>query len=140
MLVRPFQLADYRSVEALLEAVLCGECFEETREALIRQLSMDSELVQVAEKDGRLVGLLIGTMEGKQGFVYRICVHEDYRRQGVGGALIRAVNARFRSRNVREVMAVVDGHRRHIAPFFESFGLAPVDLAESSRQLAIVAG
>jgi ribosomal protein S18 acetylase RimI-like enzyme len=140
MLVRPFQLSDYRSVEALLEATLCGECFEETREALIRQLSMDSELVQVAEVDDQLVGLLIGTMDGKQGFVYRICVHADFRRQGVGDALVKAVNARFRSRNVREVVAVVDGHRKHIAPFFESVGLAPVDLAESSRQLAIAAG
>jgi len=140
MRVRPFQLSDYRSVEALLEAVLCGECFEETREALIRQLSMDSELVQVAECDDQLIGLLIGTMDGKQGFVYRVCVHPDFRRQGVGDALVKAVNARFRSRNVREVVAVVDGHRKHIAPFFESVGLAPVELAESSRQLAIAAG
>lgn len=140
MRVRSFQLSDHQAVEALLEQVLCDECLEETREALMRQLSWDSELVLVAERDGAVIGLLIGTVEDNAGYIYRVEVHPDYRRQGVGNALIQAVHARFRQRNIRQVLAAVDKHHLDFIPFFESVGLPSVDLTERARPLAIVAG
>jgi ribosomal protein S18 acetylase RimI-like enzyme len=140
MRVRSFQLSDHRSVEALLEQVLCDECLEETREALMRQLSWDSDLVLVAEHDETVIGVLIGTVEGHEGYIYRIEVHPDYRRQGVGNALIQAVNVRFRQRNIRQVLAAVDKHHPDFASFYQSVGLPSVDLAERARPLAILAG
>jgi ribosomal protein S18 acetylase RimI-like enzyme len=78
MQIRSFQLSDYRFVAELLQEVLSEECCEETMVAFARQLSWDSELVLVAESAGRIVGVLIGTIDGQKGYVYRIAVQEDF--------------------------------------------------------------
>ncbi|WP_123043374.1 GNAT family N-acetyltransferase [Cohnella candidum] len=140
MQIRSFQLSDYRSVAELLKEVLSEECCEETMGAFARQLSWDSELVLVASIDDVIAGVLIGTIDQQKGYVYRIAVHKEYQRQGVGKALVSAMNARFRQRNVLKVLIAGDKHNEVLRPFYEALGLAPVDFARPSRPLAIVAG
>lgn len=140
MLIRSFQLSDYRSVAELLSEVLSEECCEETMGAFARQLSWDSDLILVASADERIVGVLIGTIDQQKGYVYRIAVHEDYRRQGVGTSLVSSMNARFRQRNVLKVLVAGDKHNEVLRPFYESMGGSAIGFASPSRPLAIVAG
>jgi ribosomal protein S18 acetylase RimI-like enzyme len=140
MQIRSFQLSDYRSVAELLREVLSEECCEETMGAFARQLSWDSDLILVASMEDDVVGVLIGTIDQHKGYVYRIAVHTDYQRQGVGTALVSAMNARFRQRNVLKVLIAGDKHNEVLRPFYEALGVKPVDFARPSRPLAIVAG
>ena len=84
MNVRSFQLSDYRPVTELLETVLSEECYELTMEAFGRQLSWDSELVLVASVGDEIAGIIIGTIDNNKGYYYRIAVHPDYQRRGLG--------------------------------------------------------
>jgi ribosomal protein S18 acetylase RimI-like enzyme len=140
MQIRSFQLSDYQSVAELLEEALSAECCEETMAACARQLSWDSELVLVAEIDEKIVGLLIGTVDRQKGYVYRVAVHPDNRRKGVGSALVSHMQSRFQQRNVLKVMVAVDKHNELLRPFYESFGSLSYDIARPSQPLAIVAG
>ncbi|MBN2982054.1 MULTISPECIES: GNAT family N-acetyltransferase [Cohnella] len=139
MKIRTFQLSDYRSVSDLLEVSLSEECCKETLKALARQLSWDSELVLVAEEEEEILGVMIGTIDKQNGYVYRIAVHPDHRRRGVGRSLVTALNARFRQRNVLKVLVAVDKHNEHLQPFYERLGDAP-DMVKLNRPLSIVAG
>jgi len=140
MLIRAFQLSDYRSVAELLEEVLSEECCEETMGAFARQLSWDSDLVLVAETGGSVAGVLIGTIDQQKGYVYRIAVREPYQRQGVGRALVANMNNRFRQRNVMKVLIAGDKHNELLRPFYESLGVKPSDFAWLKQPLSIVAG
>jgi ribosomal protein S18 acetylase RimI-like enzyme len=51
-------------------------------------LDRDPEACIVAEMDGRVVGSLIAGWDGWRGHLYRLAVHPDARRQGVGTALV----------------------------------------------------
>ncbi|MBB6673282.1 GNAT family N-acetyltransferase [Cohnella nanjingensis] len=140
MQIRAFQLSDYRSVAELLEIALSEECCEETMSALSRQLSWDSELVLVAQREDAIVGVMIGTIDQSKGYVYRIAVHPDNRRQGVGRSLVSAMNVRFRQRNVMKVLIAGDKHNEMLLPFYQSVGEQALDLVKLSRPLSIVAG
>lgn len=140
MQIRSFQLSDYRPVAALLKEVLSEECCEETMDAFARQLSWDSELILVASVEGVIAGVLIGTIDEQKGYVYRIAVHSDFQRRGIGKALVKAMNDRFRQRRVLKVIIAKDKHNELLRPFYEALGATSVDFAVPPRPLAIVAG
>ncbi|MBB6730234.1 GNAT family N-acetyltransferase [Cohnella zeiphila] len=139
MRIRAFQLADYKSVTELLEVALSEECCEETMGAFARQLSWDSELILVAEREGAIVGAMIGTIDQNKGYLYRVAVHPDNRRQGVGRALVAAMNQRFRQRNVFKILIAGDKHNELLLPFYQSFGELLIDFVKLSKPLAIMA-
>lgn len=140
MVVRSFQLSDYRAVSELMETVLSEACCEETREAFARQLGWDSDLILVAEIDGNIAGFIIGTIDRDRGYYYRIAVHPDYRGRGCGKALIQGLKVRFEQRKVTQVMVAADEHNQPILPLYEAMGYKAQDFQHSNRKLAIMAG
>ncbi len=42
----------------------------------------------VAVEDGKIVGSILCGLDGRGGCVYHVCVHEDYRRRGIGKAMV----------------------------------------------------
>ncbi|MBD2848367.1 GNAT family N-acetyltransferase [Paenibacillus sp. IB182496] len=140
MQVRSFQLSDYSLVTALLEDVLSPECCAQTMEAFGRQLSWDSDLVLVAQEGDAIVGMIIGTIDHNRGFYYRVAVHSDYQRQGIGKALTQGLRQRFVQRNVSQIFITADEHNEPILPWYESLGFAANDFFRSFQKLSIVAG
>ncbi|WP_183602805.1 GNAT family N-acetyltransferase [Paenibacillus phyllosphaerae] len=140
MHVRSFQLSDYRPVTHLLETVLSEDCYEQTMEAFARQLSWDSELVLVASIDNEIIGMIIGTIDNNKGYYYRVAVHPDYQRQGIGKKLIQSLRGRFEQRNVAKIMITADEHNEPILSLYESLGYAATDFFRSFQKLSIVAG
>jgi len=140
MHVRSFQLSDYRPVTQLLEMVLSAECYEQTMEAFARQLSWDSDLVLIATMNNEITGVIIGTIDNNKGYYYRLAVHSDYQRQGIGKALIRSLRQRFEQRNVTKIMITADEHNEPILSLYESLGYAANDFFRSFQKLSIVAG
>ncbi|THF72653.1 GNAT family N-acetyltransferase [Cohnella fermenti] len=139
MNIRTFQLSDYRSVADLMKDALSEECCDETMGALARQLSWDSELVLVAHRGDSVIGLMIGTIDQNKGYVYRLAVHPEHRRQGIGRSLISAMNGRFRQRNVLKVLIAGDKHNELLLPYYESLEEVPLRYAKLDRPLSIMA-
>ncbi|GAB6992299.1 GNAT family N-acetyltransferase [Paenibacillus pini] len=139
MHVRSFQLSDCTSVTELLQIALSEECYENTIEPFSRQLSWDSDLIMVAEEDGDIIGALIGTIENNHGCYYRIAIHPDYRRQGVGSALVSAMESRFQQRKVSRILVAGDEHNKAIMPLYEAMGYGANKILEAFQKLSIIA-
>ncbi|UHA74885.1 GNAT family N-acetyltransferase [Paenibacillus sp. 481] len=145
MNVRSFRLSDYMPTSQLLKASLSEECCEKTLDAFARQLSLDGELVLVAEQqdtagESMIVGLVIGTIDRNSGYYYRLAVHPDYRNQGVGRALVSGMEQKFQQRNVKQIMIAADEHTEVVLPWFETLGYGSKDVSRSLQQLRIVTG
>lgn len=139
MRVRSFQLSDVNQVMELLQEALMEECYEDTKRAFARQLSWDSELIMIAEDEGKVIGTLIGTIDQNTGFIYRTAVHPDYRRQGVGKNLVSAMEQRFQQYNVHRIMIAGDPHNKAIAPLYEAMGYGASKFMEAFQKLSIAA-
>lgn len=138
--VRSFQLSDYVHVTGLFKNVLTEECYEETMAAFARQLSWDSELVLVAEEEGTIVGVIVGTIDNHNGYYYRIAVEQDHQRRGIGQALIESMRQRFVQRKVRRIMVTVDAHNEVVLPVYEKAGYQDTDFSRTPHRLSIVNG
>ncbi|MCM3129473.1 MULTISPECIES: GNAT family N-acetyltransferase [unclassified Paenibacillus] len=139
MNVRSFQLSDANGVTELLAAALSEDCFENTMGPFARQLSWDSDLIMVAEQGGELIGALIGTIDQNHGCIYRIAVHPDFRRQGVGKALVKALEQRFQQRKVRGVWVAGDEHNKAAMPLYEAMGYGASQVMKAFQNLSILA-
>jgi ribosomal protein S18 acetylase RimI-like enzyme len=140
MKVRSFQLSDYVTVTHLLEKVLPESCYDDTMEAFARQLSWDSELVLVAEKDKSIVGIIIGTIDNNKGYFYRVAVHADHQRQGIGKTLIQTMKQHFVKRNVSKIFVAGDIHNQPFLPVYESAGYKVTDFTRVGQRLRIING
>jgi len=138
MNVRTIQLADYRSIKELFEAVLAEEVCEQTLVAFGRQLSWDSDLVLVAEVEKEIVGVIIGTIDNNKGYYYRIAIAEDYQDQGIDKDLVRALKQRFDQKKVSKIYVTDDEYNKTIYTLFESLGYATNDFITSFKKLSII--
>lgn len=139
MLIRSFQLSDVNQVMELLQVALSEDCYEDTKCAFARQLSWDSELIMVAEVEDEIKGVLIGTIDQNTGCIYRMVVHPEYRRRGVGKGLVKALEQRFQQRNVRRIMIAGDEHNKAIMPLYEAMGYGASKFLEAFQKLGIAA-
>ena len=70
-------------------------------------LARDPEACLVACADGRLVGSLIAGWDGWRAHLYRLAVHPDARRRGVGRALLNAGAQRLKELGATRIDAMV---------------------------------
>ena len=77
-------------------------------DALKRHLQEDDDLLLVAEYDNRLVGTVMGGWDGWRGNIYRLAVLPEYRRQGIGRALVQEVERRLALKGAQKVSILVE--------------------------------
>ena len=78
--------------------------------------------VLVAEADQRIVGSLIATFDGWRGNMYRIAVHPDYRRRGIGRALVKEGERRLAKQGVKRITALVEEKYPWATAFWSAVG------------------
>jgi len=60
----------------------------DSRDGLSRYLKRNPGLSVVARKEGRLVGAALAGHDGRRGFLHHVAVAPDFRRRGVGRAMV----------------------------------------------------
>lgn len=139
MHVRSFQLSDVNPVTELMQIALSEECYKETVGAFARQLSWDSGLIVVAEEEEEIVGTLIGTIDHNHGCYYRIAIHPDRRRMGIGKSLVEVMEQRFQQRKVSRIWVAGDKHNNAAMPLYEAMGYGASQILETFQKLSILA-
>jgi ribosomal protein S18 acetylase RimI-like enzyme len=79
----------------------------DTPTGLAALLDADRDALFVAESEGRIVGSLIAVWDGWRGSFYRLAVHPDRRREGIGTALLREGERRLGARGALRLTAIV---------------------------------
>ena len=78
--------------------------------------------VLVAEVNQRIVGSLIATFDGWRGNMYRIAVHPDYRRRGIGRALVEEGERCLTKQGAKRITALVEEKYPWATAFWSSVG------------------
>ncbi len=136
MLIRPFRLGDYSAITRIWQETGLDHTETESLNDLAKQLAWDSDLVMVAENDGEVVGVVVGTIDGTRAYFYRLAVLPHLQGSGIGRMLVEAIENRFRQRGVNRVLIMVNQENPEVLPFYHSLGYEVQKYVTLSKKLS----
>jgi ribosomal protein S18 acetylase RimI-like enzyme len=86
------------------------------------EMLRENAVFLVAEVDGRLAGVVLGTHDGRKGWINRLAVAPAYRRRGVARRLVREVEARLEALGLDIVAALIETPNVASLQFFTAIG------------------
>jgi ribosomal protein S18 acetylase RimI-like enzyme len=121
--IRQFEWPDYDAVVALW--VAAGNDVVPRKE-LEAKLTRDPQLFLVAEPDGPgLAGVVLGTYDGRRGWILRLAVDPGHRRQGVASRLVGELERRLGALGCPRVNLMVLPQNESGLRFWRSLGYLP---------------
>ncbi len=70
----------------------------------------DEDLLLVAEYNSRIIGTVMGGWDGWRANIYRLAVLPQYRRQGIGRALVKEIEEKLRLKGAGKISIMVEGN------------------------------
>ncbi|MDD1746434.1 MAG: GNAT family N-acetyltransferase [Methanomassiliicoccales archaeon] len=122
--IREMRPDDYRGLVELWEQAMLTYHPEgrDSKERITKELGTPMALFLVAEANGRLIGSLLGTTDGRKGWINRLAVHPEWQRKGVALALLKEMEKRFDQRGVLVLCALIHDDNPSSRAFFTNAG------------------
>lgn len=138
MRIRSFELADFDDAVALWSTA--EHLGPVSRDEVEQKLRRDPQLFLVAESDQpgdrTLVGVVMGSSDGRRGWIARLAVDPGRRGQGVGRALVEELERRFLDIGITRVNLLVLSENTAGRAFWERLGYPGFEaVVLHSRQL-----
>jgi len=122
--IRELRIDDYDALVTLWDAA--GLSYRprgrDRREHIAHELAGECSIFLVAEDDGRIIGSVLGTHDGRKGWINRLAVHPDYRRRGIGTQLVREVERRLDAMGIDIVTCLIEDWNTSSQEFFTVLG------------------
>lgn len=99
---------DYEGVYALWMTIkgFGIRSLDDSKEGVGRFLRRNPTTSIVAESDGKIVGSILCGHDGRRGCLYHVCVHTDYRRQGIGKAMVVRAMEKLKEEQISKVSLI----------------------------------
>ncbi|MFG3100686.1 GNAT family N-acetyltransferase [Streptomyces sp. NPDC048182] len=118
---------DLDTVLAFWKAAAEGTSISDDRAGVERLVARDPGALILAERAGELAGTVIAGFDGWRCHLYRLAVHPDHRRRGIGSALLAAAEERFVRLGGRRGDAMVLVRNERAQHAWRAAGYAPED-------------
>ena len=116
---------DLDAVLAFWKVAAEGTSISDDRDGVDRMIARDPEALILAEQDGELAGTVIAGFDGWRCHLYRLAVHPERRRLGIGAALLAAAEERFVRLGGRRGDAMVLQRNETAQHAWQAAGYAP---------------
>lgn len=115
--IRPVVIEDYDIIYELWNSTeqsrRAMNPVDDTREGIEKYLKRNpttcflAYINDEAEKDKRIVGVILTGHDGRRGMIHHMCVHPDYRRQGIACRLVEKAEDALRKEGISKVFGLV---------------------------------
>ena len=106
--IRTMTIEDYDEVYSLWTSIhgFAMRSLDDSREGVARFLSRNPDLSVVAIAEGKIVGSILVGNDGRHGSFYHVCVKEEYRKHGIGKAMVTSAMHRLKDDGINKIQLV----------------------------------
>lgn len=135
--LRPFRMEDLPAALALWSACGLHPSQSDTEAGFRLKLSRDPDLFLVAEApDGGLAGTILGSWDGRRGWINRLAVAPEWRGTGLAQRLMAEVEARLAARGCAKVNLLIEADNAGVQGFYARLGYTRDELIFMEKWLA----
>lgn len=136
-MVRDFAWEDMQGVLRLWrnagEGIHLGP--SDARDELRKKWLHDPDLFLVAEREGEIVGAVVGGYDGRRGLIYHLAVAGSWRRLGIGRRLMEILEARMRAKGCLKSYLLATPENRTAVNFYRQLGWDVMDMVLMGKEL-----
>ncbi len=106
--IRVMTTDDYEEVHDLWMSIhgFAIRSIDDSKEGVERFIKRNPKTSVVAVSDGKIVGAILCGHDGRRGCLYHVCVHEDYRKHGIGKSMAVACMRALQAEQINKVNIV----------------------------------
>ncbi|MEM9181014.1 MAG: GNAT family acetyltransferase [Pseudomonadota bacterium] len=121
--IERFTESDRDGVVALWNIVFPEEPAQNAPSEMIsRKQAVQPELFFVARQHGEVVGTVMAGFDGVRGWVHKLSIHPDLRRQGLASKLMQRAEAALKAAGCPKLNLQVRATNAGVVKFYESLG------------------
>ncbi|MCR5488215.1 MAG: GNAT family N-acetyltransferase [Lachnospiraceae bacterium] len=108
MTIREMRLEDYDRVRELWLTIrgFAIRSLDDSREGVEKFLNRNPGISVVAEEDGQIVGAILCGHDGRRATLYHVCVREEYRKRGIGKAMVVRCMEKLNQEGINKVALI----------------------------------
>jgi ribosomal protein S18 acetylase RimI-like enzyme len=124
LIIRDFRIEDYDKLIDLWNAAGLGyrPRGRDCRHRMEQELKQDNTIFLVTKADGKLVGSVIGTHDGRKGWINRLAVHPSYRHRGLAKKMVAEVEKRLHQAGLEVIAGLIERGNTASLQLFQSLG------------------
>jgi N-acetylglutamate synthase len=124
--IRLFTIEDYDGVIKLWREanIPIRPQGRDSREKIKQQIENGITIFLVAEIEGKIVGVVLGTHDGRKGWINRLAVDVNYRRQHIAVKLVQELEHRFDQIGLDVTACLIEEENSISMEFFKELGFA----------------
>jgi N-acetylglutamate synthase-like GNAT family acetyltransferase len=139
--IRALTEKDFQDVAEIQEVITKRKVGDRLERRMREYINKDPETCLVAEREGKVVGFVIGDIKDwgfgveKSGWLEIIGIHPKYMGQGIGKRLGKELLEHFKSKGIKNVYTVARWDSGDLLAFFKSIGFDRSDFINLERKL-----
>ena len=108
MQIREMEISEYSQVKELWMSIhgFAIRSIDDSYEGVERFLKRNPGTSVVALEDGVIVGAILCGHDGRRGCLYHVCVHEAFRRRGIGKSMVVFCMEALKKENINKVSLI----------------------------------
>ena len=122
--IRRFRLDDYQAVMKLWKT--CELPYKpkgrERRDKIEKEIQKETAIFLVAELEGKIIGTVLGTHDGRKGWINRLAVAPEFQHQGIAQRLLNEAEDALDKLGIEIIACLIEDDNQYSMDFFQKAG------------------
>lgn len=122
--IREFRPGDYDPVMALWEVseLPFKTRGRDSRDKILKEIKQQTAIFLVAESEGKVIGTVLATHDGRKGWINRLAVAPEFRYRGIARRLLQEAEQALYKRGIDIIACLIEDYNPMSMKFFQKAG------------------
>ena len=133
--IRPYSETDLNSIVSLWEICELSRPWNDPIKDIERKLTVQRELFLILEKNGEILGSVMGGYDGHRGSVNYLGIHPDHKNEGLGKLLMNRIEEELIKMGCPKIDLMVRNSNLDVQEFYRVIGYEEQEVLVFGKRL-----